>query len=67
MAVSCAGSGSIAGDGEVYLVNEALARAGFAERYRNTPNRRYVDQIIAAEAFAQRHGFGLWGACESSG
>ena len=56
-----------AGDGEVYLVNEALTRAGYAERYRNTPNRRYVDQIIAAEAFAQRHGFGLWDACRLSG
>jgi micrococcal nuclease len=56
-----------ADDGEVYLVNEALARAGFAERYRNTPNRRYVDQIIAAEAFAERHGIGLWGACNGAG
>lgn len=53
------------GDGEVYLINEALTRAGFAERYRNTPNRRYVEQIIAAEAFAERHGFGLWGTCET--
>lgn len=51
-------------DGEVYLLNEALVRAGYAERYRNTPNRRYLDEVRAAEAFAQRHGLGLWGACD---
>jgi micrococcal nuclease len=52
------------GTGEVYLLNEALVRAGYAERYRNTPNRRYGDEVIAAEGFAQRHDLGLWGACD---
>jgi micrococcal nuclease len=52
-----------AGNGEVYLVNEALIRAGYADRFRDTPNRRYMDQVIAAEGFARRHAFGLWDAC----
>lgn len=54
------------GDGEVYLVNEALIRAGYAERFRDTPNRRHVDEIIAAERFAQRHRLGLWSACDGT-
>jgi micrococcal nuclease len=53
------------GAGEVYLLNEALVRTGYAERYRNTPNRRYVDEVTAAEAFAQRHQLGLWGSCDA--
>jgi micrococcal nuclease len=52
-------------DGEVFLVNEAVVRAGFAERFRDTPNRRYVNEVIAAEAFARRYGLGLWHACAS--
>lgn len=52
------------GTGEVYLLNEALVRAGYAERFRDTPNRRYVNQILAAEAFARRYDLGLWGACD---
>jgi endonuclease YncB( thermonuclease family) len=56
-----------AGEGEVYLVNEALVRAGYAERYRDTPNRRYVDEIMDAETFAERHGLGLWRACDDRG
>lgn len=55
------------GTGEVYLLNEALIRAGYAQRFRNTPNRRYVDELIAAEAFAERHDLGLWGACDADG
>lgn len=52
------------GTGEIYLLNEALIRAGYAERFRDTPNRRYVDEVIDAAAFAQRHELGLWEACE---
>jgi micrococcal nuclease len=55
------------GEGEVYLVNEALVRAGYAERFRDTPNRRYVDEILAAEEFAARHELGLWRACDDRG
>jgi micrococcal nuclease len=53
------------GTGEVYLLNEALVRIGYAERFRNTPNRRYVDEVTAAEVFAQRHQLGLWGFCNT--
>jgi micrococcal nuclease len=53
-------------DGTLYLLNEAMVRAGYAERYRDTPDRRYLDRIVAAEAFAQRHALGLWDACASS-
>ncbi|MGH2616029.1 MAG: thermonuclease family protein [Thermomicrobiales bacterium] len=53
------------GDGEIYLVNEAVIRAGYAERFHNTPNRRYVDELIEAEDFAERYSLGLWGACEA--
>jgi micrococcal nuclease len=52
-------------NGDVYLVNEAVLRAGHGERFRNTPNRRYVEELIAAEEFAQLYGLGLWGACET--
>jgi len=51
-------------DGRPYLANEAITRAGFAERYRDTPNRRYVDDVIAAEAFAREHALEMWGACD---
>jgi micrococcal nuclease len=53
------------GTGEVYLLNEALVRAGYAERFRDTPNRRYIDEILDAEAFARRYDLGLWGACDA--
>ncbi len=51
------------GTGEVYLLNEALLRAGFAERFRNTPNDLYLDELLDAEAFAQDYQLGLWAAC----
>lgn len=52
------------GTGEIYLLNEALVRAGYAERFRSTPNRRYVEELIDAEEFAQQYQLGLWGACD---
>ncbi len=52
------------GTGEVYLLNEALLRAGYAERYRNTPNDRYLDELLDAETFAQDYQLGLWAACD---
>jgi len=53
------------GDGEVYLLNEALIRAGYAERFRDTPNRRYVGELIAAESFARQYELGFWAACNA--
>jgi len=53
------------GTGQVYLLNEALLRAGYAERFRDTPNRRYLDALLDAEEFARDHALGLWSACES--
>lgn len=53
------------GTGQVYLLNEALLRAGFAERYRNTPNDRYLEELLDAEAFAQDYQLGLWSACDA--
>ena len=52
------------GTGQVYLLNEALLRAGYAERYRNTPNDRYLEELLAAEAFAQDYQLGLWASCD---
>lgn len=50
-------------DGRVYLANEAIVRGGAAERFRDTPNRRYLDKLIAAETFARDHEYGQWGVC----
>jgi micrococcal nuclease len=52
------------GTGQVYLLNEALLRAGYAERYRNTPNDLYLDELLAAEAFAQDYQLGMWSSCD---
>lgn len=52
------------GTGQVYLLNEALVRAGFAERYRNTPNDLYLEELLDAETFAQDYQLGLWAACD---
>jgi micrococcal nuclease len=49
--------------GRPYLANEAIVRSGYAERYRDTPNRLHLDRVAAAEAFARAHGYGMWGAC----
>jgi micrococcal nuclease len=45
------------------LVNEALVRGGWAERFRRTPNVRYRDRLVTAERLARREGAGLWAAC----
>lgn len=48
------------------LVNEDLLRGGFAERFRDTPNRRHLERFVAAERAARREGAGLWSACRAS-
>jgi micrococcal nuclease len=50
-------------DGEVYLVNEVMARSGYASLSTYPPDVRYVDQIREAAAFAREHEYGLWSAC----
>ena len=55
------------GNGEVYLLNEALARSGYAALSTFPPDVKYADEISAAQEFAQRHGRGLWGACPAFG
>jgi micrococcal nuclease len=51
------------GEGEVYLVNEAMVRSGYAALATFPPDVRYVDQIQAAQRFARGHGLGLWSGC----
>jgi micrococcal nuclease len=53
------------GGGEVYLVNEAMARAGFAAQSTYPPDVKYEAQIREAVAFARGHGYGLWSACRT--
>src|SRR5215204_4366122 len=51
------------GDGEVYLVNEALVRAGYAAFSTFPPDVKYVDEIRGAGQFAREHRYGLWSSC----
>lgn len=51
------------GGGEVYLVNEVMARSGFAAQSTFPPDVRYEEEIRAAARFAREHGYGLWSGC----
>jgi micrococcal nuclease len=51
------------GDGEVYLVNEVLVRAGYAAFSTYPPDVKYVEEIREAGQFAREHGYGLWSSC----
>jgi micrococcal nuclease len=51
------------GDGEVYLVNEVLVRAGYVAFSTYPPDVKYVDEIREAGQFAREHGYGLWSGC----
>jgi micrococcal nuclease len=51
------------GEGEVYLVNEALVRAGYAAFSTFPPDVKYVAEIREAGQFAREHGYGLWSSC----
>lgn len=55
------------GNGEVYLVNEAIARSGYGQLSTFPPDVKYVEEVQAGVEFAQRHQLGLWGACEAFG
>ena len=51
------------GDGEVYLVNEAMVRSGHAALFTYPPDVQYVDQIRDAQIFAREHALGFWSGC----
>jgi micrococcal nuclease len=51
------------GGGEVYLVNEAMARAGYAAQATFPPDVKYEAQTREAARFAREHGYGLWSGC----
>jgi micrococcal nuclease len=51
------------GDGEVYLVNEALVRAGYAAFSTFPPDVKYVEEIREAGQFAWEYDYGLWSGC----
>jgi micrococcal nuclease len=51
------------GGGEVYLVNEAMVRAGYAAFSTFPPDVKYVEEIREAGQFAREHGYGLWSGC----
>jgi micrococcal nuclease len=51
------------GDGEVYLVNEALVRADYAAFSTFPPDVKYVEEIREAGQFAREHSYGLWSGC----
>ncbi len=50
---------------EVYLVNEAMVRAGYAAQSTFPPDVKYVGRIQEAARFARAHGYGLWSACQT--
>jgi micrococcal nuclease len=53
-------------DDEVYLVNEAMVRAGYAAQSTFPPDVKYEERIQAAARFAREHGYGLWSECETN-
>jgi endonuclease YncB( thermonuclease family) len=50
---------------EVYLVNEAAVRSGYAAQSTFPPDVKYEERIQAAARFAREHGYGLWSVCET--
>ncbi len=51
--------------GEVYQVNEAMVRSGYAAQSTFPPDVKYEERIQEAARFAHEHGYGLWSACET--
>ncbi len=49
-------------DGHPYLLNELLARSGFANDV-DYGDRIYAEQMKAAVEFAERHNLGVWNMC----
>ena len=50
---------------EVYLINEAMVRSGYAAQSTFPPDVKYEERIQEAARFAREHGYGLWSACET--
>src|SRR5215207_7216073 len=50
---------------EVYLVNEAMVRSGYAAQSTFPPDVKYEARIQEAARFARERGSGLWSACET--
>jgi hypothetical protein len=50
---------------EVYQVNEAMVRSGYAAQSTFPPDVKYEERIQEAARFAREHGYGLWSACET--
>jgi endonuclease YncB( thermonuclease family) len=50
---------------EVYLINEAMVRSGYAAQSTFPPDVKYEERIQQAARFARAHGYGLWSACET--
>jgi micrococcal nuclease len=51
------------GDGEFYLVNEAMVRAGYAAFSTFPPDVKYAEEIREAGQFARENSYGLWSGC----
>jgi micrococcal nuclease len=51
--------------GEVYLVNEAMVRSGYAAQSTFPPDVTYEERIQEAARFAREHGYGLWSDCKT--
>jgi micrococcal nuclease len=50
---------------EVYLVNEAMVRSGYAAQSTFPPDVKYQERIQEAARFSREHGYGLWSACQT--
>jgi micrococcal nuclease len=50
---------------EVYLINEAMVRSGYAAQSTFPPDVKYEERIQEAARFAREHSYGLWSACET--
>lgn len=48
------------------LINEKLVRDGYATRRQQSPDNRYKDLLVTAEAEAKKAGKGIWGACKTA-
>jgi micrococcal nuclease len=50
---------------EVYLVNEAMVRSGYAAQSTFPPDVKYEERMQEPARFAREHGYGLWSACQT--